>query len=163
MKRGEQARFIIRSDYGYGDGGSGEKIPPKATLVFDVELFDFHAEDLSTTKDQGILKRVLKSGEGYSTPNEGATVSVYLKGTCQDRVFDERDLDYEVGEGSKLDIIEGVEVALQKIKKNEHAKLFIKSKYAWGRAGNAKFGIAPDTDVVYEVILKNFEKCKESW
>jgi FK506-binding protein 4/5 len=163
MKRGEQARFIIRSDYGYGDGGSGAKIPPKATLVFDVELFDFHGEDLSAAKDQSIIRRVLKAGEGYSTPNEGATVSVHIKGSCQERVFDERDVDFEIGEGSKVDIVEGVEVALQKFKKNEHSKLYLKAKYAWNRVGNEKFGIAPNTDVVYEVTLKNFEKCKESW
>jgi FKBP-type peptidyl-prolyl cis-trans isomerase len=41
MKVGEQAILKIRSDYGYGDGGSGAKIPPKATLLFDVELLGF--------------------------------------------------------------------------------------------------------------------------
>jgi len=40
MHTGEKARFRIREDYGYGQGGSGS-IPPGATLVFDVELFSF--------------------------------------------------------------------------------------------------------------------------
>jgi len=37
MKVGEQAILKCRSDYAYGDGGSG-KIPGGATLLFDVEL-----------------------------------------------------------------------------------------------------------------------------
>jgi peptidylprolyl isomerase len=38
MKVGEKAILKCRSDYAYGDGGSPPKIPPKATLLFDVEL-----------------------------------------------------------------------------------------------------------------------------
>jgi peptidylprolyl isomerase len=40
MKKGEKAHLRCRSDYAYGDGGQG-KIPPKATLNFDVELISF--------------------------------------------------------------------------------------------------------------------------
>lgn len=41
MKVGEHAILKIRSDYGYGDTGSPPKIPPKAELLFDVELLGF--------------------------------------------------------------------------------------------------------------------------
>lgn len=41
MKRGEKAILRARSDYGYGDHGSPPKIPPKATLDFEVELFEW--------------------------------------------------------------------------------------------------------------------------
>ncbi len=40
MKKGEKGVLIIPSDLAYGPRGSG-KIPPFATLVFDVELVDF--------------------------------------------------------------------------------------------------------------------------
>jgi len=40
MKKGEKAVFTIHSDLGYGDAGS-QAIPPKATLIFEVELLSF--------------------------------------------------------------------------------------------------------------------------
>lgn len=41
MKVGEKAILRARHDYAYGESGSPPKIPPKATLDFDVELIDF--------------------------------------------------------------------------------------------------------------------------
>jgi peptidylprolyl isomerase len=38
MKVGELAKFTIDAEYGYGDAGSGEKIPGGATLIFEIEL-----------------------------------------------------------------------------------------------------------------------------
>ncbi|GMH86113.1 hypothetical protein TrST_g2014 [Triparma strigata] len=39
MKEGGKATLVIPSELGYGDQGSGETIPPGATLKFEVELF----------------------------------------------------------------------------------------------------------------------------
>ena len=39
MKEGGKATLLVPSDLAYGDGGSGETIPPGATLKFEVELF----------------------------------------------------------------------------------------------------------------------------
>ncbi|KAI5837973.1 hypothetical protein DFP73DRAFT_566413 [Morchella snyderi] len=38
MSLGEKARLTITGDYAYGDRGFPNLIPPRATLVFDVEL-----------------------------------------------------------------------------------------------------------------------------
>jgi len=44
MARGELAVLLCKPEYAYGKSGSGAKIPPDATLVFEVELFDWKGE-----------------------------------------------------------------------------------------------------------------------
>jgi FK506-binding protein 4/5 len=41
MKQGEICRLICKPEYAYGENGSGDKIGPNATLIFEIELFDF--------------------------------------------------------------------------------------------------------------------------
>lgn len=166
MKLGELSRFFIKSEYGYGANGSPPTIPPNATLVFDVELFDFHGEDLSEKSDKGIIRRVIKQGQGYAMPNEGSRCVINVKGmTSKDQVvFDEREgVEFELGEGDRVNVCEAIETALYKFKLGERSMLTIKSDYAWGGQGFKKFNLEPNTDVSYEVTLTNFEKVKEGW
>ena len=45
MKVGELAVLTCRADYAYGEAGSPPKIPPNATLRFEVELLHTHAKE----------------------------------------------------------------------------------------------------------------------
>lgn len=63
-----------------------------------------------------------------------------------------------MSEGLDINVIEGVEKALEKFKKGETSDLTIKPKYAFGAAGSSEFNIPPNATVQYTVTLKSFEK-----
>jgi hypothetical protein len=64
-------------------------------------------DDLSEGKDQSILRRIFKRGEGWAKPNDSSYVDVTFKGTHENRVFDERTVKFIVGEGFLQNIPEG--------------------------------------------------------
>jgi hypothetical protein len=69
--------------------------------------FDYLGDDLSEGKDQSIVRRILKRGEGWAKPSDGSKVEITLKGTHENRVFDERTVKFIVGEGLLQNIPEG--------------------------------------------------------
>lgn len=163
MKVGEKAMFTIRADYGYGSAGSPPKIPGDATLIFEIELFEFHGEDVTKDKDLGVVKRIKVNGEGWDVPNDGAQIELQLKGSANGKVFDDRTVKFEVGEGLEENIPRGVEIALEKMKKNEVAQVTVKPGYGFGSNGCADKGIGPNATLQYEMKVISFEKAKESW
>ncbi|KAL5007856.1 hypothetical protein ScPMuIL_016662 [Solemya velum] len=162
MKKGELARLTCKPEYAYGEEGSPPTIPPNATLIFEVELFDWEGEDLSEDKDKGIIRHQIIKGSGWKSPSDGSDVEVKFIGRCNGEVFQEKECQFTMGEADD-DIIAGIEVALKKFKKGEKSKLTIAPKYAFGPRGKPEWNITPDSTVEYELELKNFEKCKESW
>uniref|UniRef100_A0A2R8Z9Y0 peptidylprolyl isomerase n=2 Tax=Pan paniscus TaxID=9597 RepID=A0A2R8Z9Y0_PANPA len=163
MKVGEVCHITCKPEYAYGSAGSPPKIPPNATLVFEVELFEFKGEDLTEEEDGGIIRRIQTRGEGYAKPNEGAIVEVALEGHYKDQLFDQRELCFEIGEGENLDLPYGLERAIQRMEKGEHSIVYLKPSYAFGSVGKEKFQIPPNAELKYELHLKSFEKAKESW
>ncbi|XP_038561950.1 peptidyl-prolyl cis-trans isomerase FKBP4 isoform X1 [Micropterus salmoides] len=163
MKVGELCQLICKPEYAYGSAGSPPKIPPSATLVFEVELFEFRGEDITEDEDGGIIRRIITKGQGYSKPNEGASVEVTVEGTYEGRVFDERELKFEIGDGENLGLPVGVEKAIMAMEQEEEALFHIKPKYGFGNVGNAKYNIPGGATLQYKIKLTAFEKAKESW
>ena len=166
MKRGELCELLCLSDYAYGDSGSPPKIPPKATLKFEVELFDFFGEDVSEDKDKSVLKRIYTTGEGYATPNDGAILNCEIEcftvpGNESVGKFTSTTMLH--GEESAQSLPKCVEKVIDDMKSGEKCEITVTSKHGFKEA-NAAFPNAPLNESIKFVIdLKSFEKCKESW
>ncbi|XP_051562717.1 peptidyl-prolyl cis-trans isomerase FKBP5-like isoform X1 [Myxocyprinus asiaticus] len=161
MQKGEVCLLLCKPEYAYGSSGSPPKVPPNATLVFEIELLSFRGEEL--TEDGGIIRRIKVKGEGYNNPNEGATVNVHLKGWCGGRLFESRDITFVVGESEDEGVPLGVDRAMEKMQKGECCLLYLKPKYGYGKEGKTEYDIESNAELLYEVTLKDFEKAKESW
>ena len=165
MKAGELAEVTIAPDYAYGSAGSPPKIPPDATLIFEIELFQWGVEDITKHQDGGVTKKIIKEGEGYTNPLEQAKVEVSLEGSYKGRVFDKRQVSFILGDGFDHQIIDGIEIALARMKKDEKSIVDISRDYAWGStAPPSEYGLPSDYEkVTYTVHLHAFEKLKEPW
>ncbi len=90
MTPGARYKFTIPSKLGYGSRGAPPRIPPDATLIFDVELLEvfqvpaFRQADAEAQKEttSGLKYEVLASGEGPSPSPEDVMV---LRYTCWTR------------------------------------------------------------------------------
>ncbi|ESP05114.1 hypothetical protein LOTGIDRAFT_102242 [Lottia gigantea] len=163
MKKGEVSRLTCQSDYAYGDSGSPPKIPPKATLIFEVELFSWKGEDLTEKKNGGIIRSIKKQGDGFKTPKDGSTVNIHLVGKYKGRIFEERDVEFIVGEPEEQNVIEGIDIAVTKMKKGEKSVFKIAPTFAYGQVGNKDFDIPAEAHLEYEVYLSCFENAKEAY
>ena len=82
---------------------------------------------------------------------------VRLIGRYNAREFLDRNTKFTLGEGSEVDIVEGVEQGLRSMKSGERALLRIKARYAYGAEGYEKRGIPPDADVEFDVDFEDYD------
>lgn len=163
MKKGEKCFLTCHPDMAYGKAGSPPNIPPEATLIFELELLNWKGEDLSPKKNDGIVRFIVTKGAKRGSPKEGSLVKIHYKGTFDGKVFEERDVEFTLGEASEAKVIEGLEIALEKFKEGEKSRLIISPEYAYGKSGNTELGIPANATIEYEVTLNAFEKVKNSW
>ncbi|KAI4356333.1 hypothetical protein L6164_000363 [Bauhinia variegata] len=174
MKKGEKVLLTVKPQYGFGEKGKpqqGEEgaVPPNATLQITLELVSWKTVS-EVTNDKKVMKKILKEGEGYERPNEGAVVKLKVIGKLQDGTIflkkgygEEEDLfEFKTDEEQ---VIDGLDRGVMTMKKGEVALLTISPEYAYG---SSQFQqelavVPPNSTVYYEVELVSLEKEKESW
>jgi FK506-binding protein 4/5 len=163
MKKGEVAKFTLKSEYAYGASGSPPKIPANATLVFEIELLSFTNEK-DLTSDGGVLKKVLQEGkEKYGpSPSFESKAKVHLVGrlAAGGAPFIDETKSIVIGDE---DVPRGVEKAIESLKVEEKGLFTIRADYGYGAAGNAALHIAPNADLQYEIQLLELTKDKDYW
>ena len=87
-----------------------------------------------------------------------ALLVVKLLGKHDGRVFDDRTVKFPLGEGCEHNVVEGIEMALKKMKKSQQTRVKIGPQYAWDDEGHREFGIPADATVTYEVTLSDYVK-----
>ncbi|KAL7062698.1 hypothetical protein AAHC03_01066 [Spirometra sp. Aus1] len=132
MKLGEVCELVALPDYAYKDG---------KTLKFEIELLEFY-------------------GSQVFCPEAGASVDIHLKGLYEGRVFDERDIQYCVGDYVEAGVPRGVDSAVRKMHAEGKSIVRVSKQNSLGEEECAKFGFPPGSNLDYEVTLKSFEKLK---
>uniref|UniRef100_A0A803KQ58 peptidylprolyl isomerase n=1 Tax=Chenopodium quinoa TaxID=63459 RepID=A0A803KQ58_CHEQI len=169
MKKGEKVLLTVMPQYGFGEKGkpaSGDEaaVPPNSTLQIALELLSWKTVS-NVTDDKKVVKKILKEGEGYDRPNEGAVVKLKLLGKLQDgTVFLKK--GHEDGDElfefktDEEQVIEGLDKAVLTMKKGEVALLTIAPEYAFGSVESKQdlAVVPPNSTVFYEVELVSFEK-----
>ncbi|CAE5972171.1 unnamed protein product [Arabidopsis arenosa] len=174
MKKGEKVLLTVKPQYGFGEKGKPASagdgaVPPNATLEINLELVSWKTVS-EVTDDNKVMKKILKEGEGYERPNEGAVVKVKLIGKLQDgTVFlkkghgeNEEPFEFKTDEEQ---VVDGLDRAVMKMKKGELALVVIDPEYAFGSNESQQelAVVPPNSTVTYEVDLLTFDKERESW
>ena len=158
MKAGGVRRLKIPGPLAYGErGGAGGKIPPNATLVFEIELFkdpmklpDLTAKDWKK-QDNGVRIWDLKEGTG-DVVAKGATVTIHYTGwSLSGKVFDSS----RTGPGKPVEfplgsLIKGWQDNVPGMKVGGIRLMELPPEFAYGKAG-APPDIAPNATLVFEI------------
>ncbi|KAH8298154.1 hypothetical protein KR018_009385 [Drosophila ironensis] len=163
MKLGEKCFLTCAPNYAYGAAGSPPTIPPDATLIFELEMLGWKSEDLSPNQDGSILRTILEASDKKRGPSDGAFVKAHISGAFEGRVFEERDVEFDYGEGGAIGIVEGLEIALEKMNIGETSRIKLQGKYAFGAKGNEEFKVPANATVEYTVKLVDCGKGLEEW
>ncbi|KAM3956317.1 FK506-binding protein 59kD isoform 1-T1 [Aphomia sociella] len=118
-----------------------------------------HGVDISKAGDRGVLKRIIKEGEGADTPNPGCQVTVHytgtlLNGTKFDSSKDRNEpFEFQLGKGS---VIKAWDIGVATMKKGEVCVLTCAPEYAYGASGSPP-KIPPNSTLQFEIEMIDWE------
>lgn len=110
---------------------------------------------IEVTKDQGLLKKIIKEGSGKN-PSKGSTCFMNYIGKFEDgKIFDQSDspFQFKLGAGQ---VIKGWDIGVETMKVGEKAILYLRYDYAYGEKGYP--GVIPaKATLIFEVELVKFQ------
>ncbi|CAN4092175.1 unnamed protein product [Withania somnifera] len=171
MRKGERVNLIVQPQYAFVDRDKDSEngvssILPNSILSIDLELVSFKPV-INVTGDLGVLKKILKEGEGTLTANEGAAVTIRYTAKLEDgTLLEKRGVDGEDALKFITDeeqVVAGLDQAVTTMKKGEHAVVTIKPDYGFGNT-EVKLDLAmvpPCSTIIFEVEMLEFTKEKD--
>lgn len=151
----------------------------------DTQFITFQLKLLSWRKiedihgDNTLVKKVLKEGTGWERPSEGseiiADVKFYLSDPDStlpvppiqgDVIMEQKQWSFKLGDGI---VIDGLDRAIQSMKLNEEAIIFVAPQHAFKTAQNLLTDDMKAKDaqvsskILLNVCLTKFEKAKDVW
>ena len=180
MKRGEEVELAVQPSYAFGDDGIRDdegNLILKGNMAVKINLSLLGWRKVEKLEADGsLVKKILKEGDGYERPNEGAEVTVRYTARLEDgTVFDTTDTQSGSSTGAdgpsmtfvqdEESIVACIDMAVLKMKKGEVAEIKSSSQWAFGAEGKAfeAATVPPNANVTYEVELISFVKAKEVW
>jgi hypothetical protein len=123
----------------------------KSTMSENQDLFE---KNEFLTEDKGVIKKILKKGNGEN-PQTGSIVKVHYVGKLENEQVFDSSLDrkdpyiFEIDQGK---VIKGWEIGIKTMKIGEKAKFVITSKYGYKKKGIPPI-IPPNAKLFFEIEL----------
>lgn len=138
--------------------------PNFKTTELSMPFNDLKQSMTSVTEDGCVKKQTLKWGTGIVIPEKSVVIMHYDAFLDKEKVpFDStrlrnRPFKFLFGDGN---IIPGLEMGIQTMKRDEIARIYVSSEYAFGAMGCPP-RIPENADIIYVVEIINFFESKDS-
>jgi peptidylprolyl isomerase len=162
LQVGDRARLWIPYEYAYGEEGRGP-IPPRANLVFDIDILDAHdviiperydvAYKDTVETESGLQVFIVEKGTGPE-PARGDLLTVHYSGYLEDgSLFDssvQRDipLRFVLGTGQ---VLRGWDEGFLLLNKGARARMVVPPHLGYGDRGSGP--IPPGSTLIFDVEL----------
>lgn len=165
LHKGEKAKLIIPYQLAYGENGRPPVIPPKATLIFDVELIDISkpvkpvpfntdGKELHQTSS-GLKYYIVEKSSSSIKAEKGKNVKVHYTGYFEDgKIFDssvERGMPFEFQLGQGM-VIKGWDEGVALMNVGDKFRFIIPYHLAYGENG-IQGVIPPKATLIFDVEL----------
>ncbi|XP_024532699.1 peptidyl-prolyl cis-trans isomerase PASTICCINO1 [Selaginella moellendorffii] len=133
VPKGEIAMLKILPEFHYGDPdcpvSAREDFPKHEILIFEIEMLEIRPVKV-ITDDFGVLKQVLREGEGFETAREPYEIKVWITGSVNGEVFfsHTKGNPFEFCFGKK-EVPVGLEKGIGTMTKGEKAIVYVTTQY----------------------------------